>query len=139
VYSSSNIIRMIKSRRIRWAEYQARMERKINAHRIFMRNQDEKKSKEGSRDRCEYDTKPDLICIEAGLPRSKRSRPDRVKNFHFYTSSRLPWDPLSLPYNGCGSFHREVKPTTHLQLVPRPRKSGSIQPLPRTSSWSSAY
>jgi hypothetical protein len=28
-----------------------------------------------------------------------------------------------------------VKLTTHLQLVPRSRKCGSIHPLPRTSSW----
>jgi hypothetical protein len=28
-----------------------------------------------------------------------------------------------------------VKLTTHLQLVPRSRKCGSIHPLPYTSSW----
>jgi hypothetical protein len=28
---------------------------------------------------------------------------------------------------------------THLQLVPRSRKCGSIQPLPHTPSWRSAY
>jgi hypothetical protein len=31
-----------------------------------------------------------------------------------------------------------VKLTTHLQLVPRSRKCGSIHPLPYTSSWRSA-
>jgi hypothetical protein len=32
-----------------------------------------------------------------------------------------------------------VKPTTHLQLVPRSRKCGFIHPLPHTPSWCSAY
>jgi hypothetical protein len=36
-----------------------------------------------------------------------------------------------------GSFPR-VKRTTHLQLVPRSRKCGSIHPLPHTSSWCNA-
>jgi hypothetical protein len=34
LYSSSNIIRMIKSRRMRWAGYVARMGEKRNAYRI---------------------------------------------------------------------------------------------------------
>jgi hypothetical protein len=33
---------------------------------------------------------------------------------------------------------RGVKLTTHLQLVPRSRKCGSIRPLPHTPSWRSA-
>jgi hypothetical protein len=33
------------------------------------------------------------------------------------------------------SNYRGVKLTTHLQLVPRSRKCGSIHPLPHTSSW----
>jgi hypothetical protein len=35
-YSSPNIIRMIKSRRMRWAGHVARMEEKRNAYKIFM-------------------------------------------------------------------------------------------------------
>jgi hypothetical protein len=36
LYSSPNVIRMIKSRRIRWAWYVARMGAKRNAYRILM-------------------------------------------------------------------------------------------------------
>jgi hypothetical protein len=37
-----------------------------------------------------------------------------------------------------GQSGRGVKQTTHLQLVPRSRKCGSIHPLPHTPSWCSA-
>jgi hypothetical protein len=52
-----------------------------------------------------------------------------------------PPSPLSNGYRGL--FPREesgrgVKLTTHLQLVPRSRKCGSIHPLPHTPSWRSA-
>jgi hypothetical protein len=36
LYSSPNIIRMIKARRMRWAEHVARMWAKRNAYRIFV-------------------------------------------------------------------------------------------------------
>jgi hypothetical protein len=36
LYSSPSIIRIIKSRRMRWAEHVARMEAKRNAYRIFL-------------------------------------------------------------------------------------------------------
>jgi hypothetical protein len=36
LYSSPNIIRMIKSRRVRWAGHVARMEETRNAYRIFV-------------------------------------------------------------------------------------------------------
>jgi hypothetical protein len=36
LYSSPNIIRMIKSRRMRWAGHVARMEQKGNVYRIFV-------------------------------------------------------------------------------------------------------
>jgi hypothetical protein len=36
LYSSPNIIRMIKSRRIRWAGHEARMGEKRNAYRILV-------------------------------------------------------------------------------------------------------
>jgi hypothetical protein len=50
------------------------------------------------------------------------------------------WDPPSLLSSGYrGLFPRVVKLTTHLQLVPRSRKCGSIHPLPRTPSWRCAY
>jgi hypothetical protein len=38
LYSSPSIIRMIKSRRMRWAGYVTRMEEKKNAYRILLRN-----------------------------------------------------------------------------------------------------
>jgi hypothetical protein len=39
LYSSPNIIRMIKSRRMRWAWHVARMREKRNAYRILVGNQ----------------------------------------------------------------------------------------------------
>jgi hypothetical protein len=51
-----------------------------------------------------------------------------------FSSPRLPdrlWGP---PNRGGGLFPRGVKLTTHLQLVPRSRKRGSIHPLPHTPS-----
>jgi acyl-coenzyme A synthetase/AMP-(fatty) acid ligase len=43
VYSSPNIIRMIKSRRMRWAEHVARMEEKRNAYRLLVRKPEGKR------------------------------------------------------------------------------------------------
>jgi hypothetical protein len=42
LYSSPNIIRMIKSRRIRWARHVARMGEKRNAYRILVGSQKER-------------------------------------------------------------------------------------------------
>jgi hypothetical protein len=56
---------------------------------------------------------------------------------------RLTQPPVQLVPGG-GAFSpgwlsgRDVNLTTHLQLVPRSRKRGSIHPLPHTSSWRSA-
>jgi hypothetical protein len=41
MYSTSNIIRMIKSRRMTWAEHVARMGEKRNEYRIWVRSQKE--------------------------------------------------------------------------------------------------
>jgi hypothetical protein len=49
------------------------------------------------------------------------------------------WGPPNLLSNEyLGLFPRGVKQTTHLQLVPRSRKRGSIHPLPHTPSWPTA-
>jgi hypothetical protein len=41
LYSSPSIIRIIKARRIRWAEHVARMEEKRNAYRLLVGSQRE--------------------------------------------------------------------------------------------------
>jgi hypothetical protein len=43
LYSSPSIIRMIKSRRMRWAWYVARKRKKRNAYRILVGKPDEKR------------------------------------------------------------------------------------------------
>jgi hypothetical protein len=43
LYSSPSIIRMIKSRRMRWAGYLARMDEKRNAYRILVGNPEGKR------------------------------------------------------------------------------------------------
>jgi hypothetical protein len=65
----------------------------------------------------------------------------RVKNVHFSTSSTPALGPTQSTERGL--FHRVlsgrgVKLTTHLQLVSRSRKHGSIHPFPYTPSWRSA-
>jgi hypothetical protein len=75
----------------------------------------------GSRDRnCRYSD-----CLLAGRPKGRSSDPGRIENFLFYTSSRpalepTQWEPAGLfprEYSG-----RNVKLTTHLQLVLKSRK-----------------
>jgi hypothetical protein len=59
-----------------------------------------------------------------------------------FSSPRRPdrlWDhPASYPMGPGGPSSRGVKLTTHLQLVPRSSKCGSIHPLPHTPSWRNA-
>jgi hypothetical protein len=68
------------------------------------------------------------------------SSPGRFKNFHFSISSRPALRSTQPPIKWVpGVSGRGVKLTSHLQLVPRSRKCGSIHPLPYTSSWRNAY
>jgi hypothetical protein len=45
LYPSPSIIRIIKSRRMRWASHVARMEEKRNAYRLLVRKPEGKKTK----------------------------------------------------------------------------------------------
>jgi hypothetical protein len=69
------------------------------------------------------------------------------KNYHITTfpGQSLPKTGLIVSLEEAMDLSRDrqieedvVKLTTHLKLVPRSRKRGSIHPLPRTSSWRSA-
>jgi hypothetical protein len=50
-----------------------------------------------------------------------------------------PCSPLKVNRRFGGVYRLQgLKLTTHLQLVPKSRKRGSIHPLPQTPSWRSA-
>jgi hypothetical protein len=78
----------------------------------------------------------------AGL-RGRSSSPGRVTNFNFSISSRPALGSTQLPTQkatgslspgggGGGLSGRSVKPTTHLQLAPRPTERECIHPLVHT-------
>jgi hypothetical protein len=60
LYCSPCIIRMIKSRRVRWAEHVARMTGKRNAYRILVRKPEEKRPLGIPRRRWEDNIRMDL-------------------------------------------------------------------------------
>jgi hypothetical protein len=64
LYSSPNIIRMIKSRRMRWAGHVARTREKSNAYRILVGKPEEKRPLERQRRRWVDNIKRDLREIE---------------------------------------------------------------------------
>jgi hypothetical protein len=53
MYSSQNIIRKIKSRRMRWADYVARMEEERKVYRVFVGEPEGKRPLGRLRRRCE--------------------------------------------------------------------------------------
>jgi hypothetical protein len=80
--------------------------------------------------------------LRAGRPKNRSSSPCRIKNFFPRRPDRLWALPnlLSNEYRGLLRRYsgRGVKLTTHLQLVPRSRRCGSIRPLSHTPSWHNA-
>jgi hypothetical protein len=64
LYSSPSIIRMIKSRRMRWAGHVARMGEKINAYRILVGNPEGKRPLGRPRRRWVDNIKMDLREVE---------------------------------------------------------------------------
>jgi hypothetical protein len=63
LYSSPNIIRMIKSRRMRWAVHVARMGETRNAYRILVGKPEERRPLGRPRRRCMDNIKMDLRVI----------------------------------------------------------------------------
>jgi hypothetical protein len=60
LYSSPNIIRMFKSRRMRWTTHVARIGKKMNAYRILVGKPEGKGPLERPQRRCENNIKMDL-------------------------------------------------------------------------------
>jgi hypothetical protein len=63
LYSSPNIIRMVKSRRMRWVGYVARMGEKRSAHRVLVGKSEGKRPLGKPRRRWKDNIKIDLIEI----------------------------------------------------------------------------
>jgi hypothetical protein len=63
LYSSPSIIRIIKSRRMRWAEHVARMGEKRNVYRLLIEKPEGKKLLGRPRRRCMDNIKMDLLDI----------------------------------------------------------------------------
>ena len=68
LYSSPNIIRDLKSRRVRWAGHVARMEQSRNAYRILVRKQEGKRPLGWSRRRLEDNIKMAGLCKDSNEP-----------------------------------------------------------------------
>jgi hypothetical protein len=67
LYCSPSIIRMIKSRRMRWAGHVAGMGEKRNAYRVLMGKPEGKRPRETPRRMCEDNIKMDLRGIGWGV------------------------------------------------------------------------
>jgi hypothetical protein len=66
LYCSPNIIRVIKSRRMRWARHVARMEERINVYRVLVGKPEGKRRLERPRCRWEDDIEIDLQKLGCG-------------------------------------------------------------------------
>jgi hypothetical protein len=66
LYSSPNIIRVIKSRSLRWEGHVARMGKRRGAYRVLMGKSERRKPLERSRRRCEDNIKLDLREVRLG-------------------------------------------------------------------------
>jgi hypothetical protein len=96
----------------------------------------------------QYMSRDSAVSIATGYGLDDRGVGARVLvGSRIFTSPCHPdrlWGPPNLLSNGYwglfsgGKSGWSVKLTTHLQLVPRSRKYGSIHPLPHTPSWCSA-
>jgi hypothetical protein len=67
LYSSPNIIRAVKLRRMRWAGHVAHMGEMRNSNKILVGRPDENKPLRRTRHRCEKDIKTDLQEIGLGV------------------------------------------------------------------------
>jgi hypothetical protein len=67
LYSSPSLIRMIKSRRMKWTRYVARMREKMNDYKIWVGKAKGKRPVGRSRHKRKYNIKMDLREIEWGV------------------------------------------------------------------------
>jgi hypothetical protein len=66
LYSSPNIIRIIKSRRMKWAGHVTRMTEKMNAYRLLVGKQEGRRPLERPRRRCLDNIRMDLVEVVWG-------------------------------------------------------------------------
>ena len=66
MYCSPNIVRVIKSRRLRWAGHVARMRRKRGVYRVLVGKPEGKRPLGRARGRCESNMKMDLQEVGCG-------------------------------------------------------------------------
>jgi hypothetical protein len=77
------------------------------------------------------------VGLRAERARGRSSSSGKVKNFLLHVVQDRVWGPFNLLPNCYGGLFlreqsdRSVKLTTHLQLVQRSRRYGSIHPLPQ--------
>ena len=98
MYSSPNIIRNLKSRRLRWAGHVARMEQFINAYRILVGKPESKRPLGRSRRRWDDNIKMDLR--EVGCdPRDWIALAEDMDQWRAYVRAvmnlRVPGKPIS--------------------------------------------